>query len=424
MEKKAKEERVMERVYDWERLSEAWRKVKENAGSAGIDGMTVKDFEDRESELLSLIQGKLEAGNYRFKPAKRVLIPKPGSKKRRKLGIPVVMDRIVSQSIHQALEEIFDREMTPSNYGFRKGKSQQDAVQHVKELAKEGREWCASVDLQSFFDEIPHGLIFKLLRRKIRDERFITLIARALKAGVIEDRELKKSRKGCPQGSPVSPILSNIVLNELDQELERRGHKYCRWADDFVILTKSRRAAERVMKSITTFLQEELNLPVNEEKSQVSRLKKVTFLGFQITGKHIKISSKALERFKEKVRMLTVRNNPYSMHQVIKELNKFLRGWVEYFRIQELKESLVKLDRFIRRRLRAMQLKKWKKPKKFQRVMRQSGRTAKEAKETFVRMRSWGSSARTIVKKILCLDWFRKLGLVFLDDFRKDSLKR
>jgi RNA-directed DNA polymerase len=228
-----KVDRVMERVYDRRRLYQAWHTVRRHAGAAGIDQMTVADFAQREEELLDLIQAKLQAGTYRFKPARRVQIPKPGSTKKRNLGIPVVMDRIVSHSLHSVLEELFEPDFTTSNFGFRRGKSQHQAIGHVRQAVVEGYEWCAAIDLQGFFDEIPHGLILKLIRRKIRDERVVTLIARALKAGVRVDGIVEKTVKGCPQGSPVSPMLSNIVLNELDHELEGRGHRYGRWADDF-----------------------------------------------------------------------------------------------------------------------------------------------------------------------------------------------
>lgn len=217
---------VMERIYEPGRLYKAWQQVKKNAGAAGIDKMTVRDFDSRETELLGLIHEKLKTGTYRFKPARRVLIPKEGTSKMRKLGIPAVMDRIVSQSVNSVFAEIFDPDFTESNFGFRKGRSQHMAIRHVQAIVREGCEWCASIDLKSFFDEIPHSLILKLVRRKIVDEGLLTLIARALKAGVIVEGRFDKTEKGCPQGSPLSPMISNIVLNELDQELEHRGLKY------------------------------------------------------------------------------------------------------------------------------------------------------------------------------------------------------
>ena len=258
-------ERVMERVYDRGRLHRAWQAVERNDGAAGIDQMTVEVFAERAEEYLDLIHAKLQAGSYRFKPVRRVEIPKPGSTKKRKLGIPVVMDRIVSQSLHTVLMELYHGDFTGSNFGFLRGKSQHQAIEHMRQAVVEGYEWCASIDLQGFFDEIPHDLILRLIRRKIRDERVVTLIARALKAGVRVAGKIEKTTKGCPQGAPVSPSLSNIVLNELDQELGRRGHRYCRWADDFVILLRSERAARRVMASTILFLEATLGLPVNRD---------------------------------------------------------------------------------------------------------------------------------------------------------------
>lgn len=290
-----KAEKVLERVYDWGRLRMAWKQVEKNAGAAGIDRMTVEAFKEREGILVREIQEKLKAGIYRFQPGRRVQIEKEGTQKKRKLGIPTVMDRIVSQSVHLVLEGIFDSGFTSSNFGFRRGKSQQRAIKHVREAVVEGREWCVAIDLESFFDEIPHGLILRLIRRKIQDERFVTLIARALKAGVIVEGQYEETVKGCPQGSPMSPMLSNIVLNELDQELERRGHRYGRWADDFIILVKSERAGTRVMESITRYLEGGLGLPVNKEKSKVAPIKEVGFLGFQILRGKLRVSNQARE---------------------------------------------------------------------------------------------------------------------------------
>ena len=419
-----KQENVLERVYNPGRLRMAWQQVRKNAGAAGIDKMTVEAFEQREDELLKLIHEKLKAGSYRFKPARRVLIPKEGTSKKRKLGIPVVMDRVVSQSMNLVFEGIFGPDFTAANFGFRRGKSQHQAIRHVQGIVLEGYEWCASIDLKSFFDEIPHGLILKLLRRKIADEGLITLVARALKAGVIVEGKLEKTTKGCPQGSPVSPMLSNIVLNELDHELEKRGHRYCRWADDFLILVKSERAAKRVMGGIVKYLEGELNLPVNKEKSEVSEVKRAPFLGFQILRGKIRVSNKARLKFKDKIRGLTRRNNPLSMYQIIQDLNQYLQGWVGYFGIQEFKKLFGDLDGWIRSRLRSMQLKKWKNPHKFQRIMVASGFKLQEARRVWIRMNKWQSVHRRAVRFVLNLEWFRKQGLTFLNDFTKKSLEQ
>lgn len=418
-----KHEKILEKVYEPGRLHTAWQQIKKNAGAAGIDKMTVEEFEHREDELLQLIHEKLKAGIYRFKPARRVLIPKEGTARMRKLGIPIVMDRVVSQSINLVFEEIFDPDFTESNYGFRKGKSQHQAIRHVQGIVMEGFEWCASIDLKSFFDEIPHELILKLIRRKIADERLVTLIARALKAGIIANGKYKKTTKGCPQGSPLSPMLSNIVLNELDHELERRGLRYCRWADDFVILLKSERAAKRVVEGTIRYLEESLLLPVNNEKSKVARVKDITFLGFQILRGKIRVCNKARIKFKAKVRKLIRRNNPLSTYQVVQDLNKYLRGWVSYFRIQGFRYLFRNLDAWIRSRLRSMQLKKWKKPRKFQRIMIRSGFKPQEARRVWVKMNKWQSVNRKEVRFVLNLKWFRKQELIFLHDFTQKTLE-
>jgi RNA-directed DNA polymerase len=351
-----KHEKVLQRLYDPGRLRRAWQQVRENAAAAGIDRMparpgparpgparpgparpgparpgparpgparpgpagpgparpgTVEEFERRQKELLDLIHEKLKARSCRFKPARRVLIPKESTtSKMRKLAVRVVMDRIVRLSTAWVLEEIFDPDFTGSNFGFRRGRSQHRAIGHVRDRVREGYEWCASIDLESFFDEIPHDFILKLIRRKparpgIADERLVTLIARALKAGVIVEGKFEKTTKGCPQGSPLSPMLSNIVLNELDQELERRGDRYARWADDILILLKSERAAKRVIGGIVRYLEEDLGLAVNREKSEVAKVKDVPFAGFQILRGKIRVSDKARAKFKDKVRKLT-----------------------------------------------------------------------------------------------------------------------
>lgn len=386
-----KVEQQMAKVYESRRLYGAWQRVKSNAGAAGIDQMSVKDFAEREEELLTRIHDKLSSGNYRFQPAKRVLIPKPGTSKTRKLGIPVVMDRIVGVSMHTVLEGIFDSGFTESNFGYRRDKSQHQAIRHLQSHVTVGKEWAVVVDLKAFFDEIPHDQILKLICCKVADEVFITLVARVLKAGV---GEYEKTIKGCPQGSPLSPILSNIILNEMDHKLEDRTLSYCRWVDDFVIAVKSERAAHRVMEGTIRFLEEELRLRVNREKSQVAPIKDISFLGFQILRGKIRVSNQARTRFKTKVRELTRRNNPLSMYQVIHELNQYLRGWVGYFRIQEFRYLFRDLDAWIRSRLRSMQLKKWKNPKKFQRMMIKLGLDSRKALRTWVKMNRWQSVMR------------------------------
>ena len=416
-ESERKVQDVLVKVYDPGRLQRAWQQVRKNAGAAGIDQMTVAEFAQREDALLALIHDKLKSGSYRFQPARRVEIPKPGTSKKRKLGIPVVMDRIVGTSMHSVLEEIFDADFTASNFGFRAGRSQHQAIRQLQRLVQEGRDWAVAVDLQAFFDEIPHGLILQLMRRKVADEQFVTLLARLLKAGVVVAGVFEKTTRGCPQGSPLSPILSNLVLNELDHKLEERNLGYCRWADDFVIVVRSERAAQRVMKGTMAYLEQELGLLVNRDKSRVAPIKEITFLGFQILRGKIRVSTSAQRRFKARVRELTRRNNPLSMYQVIHELSEYLRGWVGYFGIQEFKYLFRDLDAWIRSRLRSMQLKKWKKPGKFQRIMIKAGFDPQKAHRVWLKMNRWQSVMRPPVRFVLNLDWFRARGLVFLHDF-------
>jgi group II intron reverse transcriptase/maturase len=333
------------------------------------------------------------------------------------IQVPVVMDRVVGQSINTVFAEIFDPTFTESNFGFREGHSQHQEIKHVQQIVLDGYQWCASIDLASFFDEISHERILKLIRRKIADERLVTLVASALKAGIKIDGQFHKTVKGCPQGSPLSPMLSNIVLKELDWELERRGHRYCRWADDFLILLKSERAARRVMEGITKYLETQLKLAVNREKSRVALVKDVAFVGFQILRDKIRVSDKARAKFKNKIRESTGRNNPFSMFQVIEDLNEYLRGWLVYYRIQEFRKPFSDWDGWIRSRLRSMQLKKWKKPRKFQRMMIRVGYKPYEARRVWVKMNKWQSTKRKEVRFVLNLKWFRQQGLIFLSNF-------
>jgi len=410
-------EQVIKKVYNPEQLQKAWQQVKKNAGAAGVDQMEVEDFLKRGAELGPMISRKLQEGSYRFKPARRVWIEKDGGSGKRPLGIPTVMDRIVGMSMHLTLEELFDPEFSESSFGFRRGKSQHMAIDHVQSSVSKGYQYCVSIDLKGFFDNIPHDLILKLIRRKIADERFVTLIARALKAGFIEDGEFHKTNKGCPQGSPLSPILSNIVLNELDKELENRGLRFCRWADDFVIMAKSPRASQRILSSVSKYLEEKLGLEVNKSKSRAGEIKEIAFLGFKFYRGKIGISQKSIAKFKNKVRLLTKRNNPLSMYQIILKLNVYLRGWVNYFKIQEFKMIFNVLDGWIRSRLRSMQLKKWKNPRKFQSMMIKAGFDIQRAKRTWIKMDRWQSTVRKEVKFTLNIQWFRDWELIFLKDF-------
>ncbi len=317
-EDQIKQERVMERICEPCRLHEAWQQVKQNAASTGIDKVTVEKFESRKPEFIEIISKKLRTGRYHFNPARRVLITKEETARLMKLEIPMVMDRVVSQSESLVFEEIFDPCFTEFNFGFRRGRSQSMAIQHVQEMVREGYKWCPFIKLESFFDEVPHELILKLIRGKIADEQLLTLTSRALKARVTVKGRAEKREKGCPQGAPLSPMLSNIVLNELDQELERLGVRYCRWADDIVILLKTEIAAGRVLKRVTSYLKEHLNLPVNEKKSGVKNIEYVTFLGFRILDGKIRVSEKDRRKFKSKMRELGCWEGPAIGHDTSK----------------------------------------------------------------------------------------------------------
>jgi RNA-directed DNA polymerase len=403
---------ILVEPFFWKR--EHWINVPEDWSRNLVQGRTYSTDNAIGARLWKQLQERLDQKGVSEQPAQIV------AEEKTRYGEEFLTRARLGQGSFRVFEEIFCSEFTRSNFGFLRGKSQHQAIGHVRGIVVEGYEWCASIDLKSFFDKIPHGLILKLIRRNVADERLITMIARALKAGVIVEGRFEKTIEGCPQGSPLSPMLSNIVLNELDQELERRGLRYARWADDFVILVKSERAAKRVMEGTIRYLEEELGLPVNTEKSQVAKVKDVPFVSFQVRAGKIRVSDKARTRFKIRVRQLTRRNNPLSMYQVTQNLNEYLRGWVAYFRIQESQQRLFRdLDAWTRSRLRSMQLKKWKKPRKFQRMMIRAGFQPQEARRTRVKMNRWQSVNRKEVRFVLDLRRFRKQGLFFPHDFTR-----
>jgi RNA-directed DNA polymerase len=364
-ESPANHEQLMEEVCGRENCLQALKRVKSNKGSPGIDGMTVDDLSAHLKEYWPAIREQLLSGAYKPQPVKRVEIPKPDGGVRQ-LGIPTVLDRMVQQAVMQVLQSRWDAEFSEHSHGFRPGRSAHQAVAKAQRYIAEGRRWVVDLDLEKFFDRVNHDKLMAAIARRVADKRMLKLIRAFLTAGVMENGLVGPVDEGTPQGGPLSPLLSNLMLDELDRELERRKHCFVRYADDCNIYVRSRRAGERVKRSITSFITRRLKLRVNEQKSAVARPVDRKFLGFSFTGAkepRRRIAPKALVRFKQRVRELTGRTRGISIERMTKELASYLRGWKGYFGFAETPSVFRNLDPWIRRRLRTMIWKQWKRGK-------------------------------------------------------------
>jgi RNA-directed DNA polymerase len=352
------EQHLLERILSTENMELAWKRVRANKGAPGVDRITIEQFPEQFRPLWADIRASLNAGTYQPKPVLRVEIPKPTGGTR-PLGIPTVLDRLIQQSIAQVLTPIFDPDFSSSSFGFRPGRSAHDAVRQLREYLRQGYRIAVDIDLAKFFDTVNHDLLMTMVGRKVRDKRVLALIGRYLRAGVEVNGRLEKTRTGVPQGGPLSPLLSNILLDTLDKELEKRGHKFVRYADDFVILVKSERAGERVMGSVRNYLTTRLKLTVNEDKSKVARSGDLSFLGFVFKGTKILWSDKAYKEFRRRVREYTGRSWFVTMEYRLNKLSTYIRGWMGYFGISEAYHDIPEIDGWIRRRVRLCYWKQW-----------------------------------------------------------------
>jgi RNA-directed DNA polymerase len=366
-ESPARTNRLMEEVCERENLKAALRQVKANKGSPGVDGMTVGGITDYLKQHWPAIREQLLNGTYEPKPVRRVEIPKPDGGGVRQLGIPSVLDRFIQQAVLQVLQRQWDRTFSDHSYGFRPGRSAHQAVAQAQQFIAEGHGWCVDLDLEKFFDRVNHDKLMGQIAKRVEDKRLLKLIRAFLNAGVMENGLVSPSVEGTPQGGPLSPLLSNLVLDELDRELECRGHRFVRYADDCNIYVRSERAGQRVMESITRFITQKLKLKVNEAKSAVAQPQERKFLGFSFTaGPEVKrvIAPKAVDRFKQRIREITRRAKGVSMETTMEELAPYMRGWRSYFGFCETPEVLIGLTRWVRLRLRAAMWRQWKTPRR------------------------------------------------------------
>jgi group II intron reverse transcriptase/maturase len=367
--------KLLMQVVRKETLEAAWKQVRANKGAPGADGMTVDDFPAWFHEHGEQVVSALVEGTYEPAPVRRVDIPKPNGGTRT-LGVPTVLDRVIQQAIATVLTPIFDPTFSESSHGFRPGRSAHGAVQQAKSYIADGYRWVVDIDLSKFFDRVNHDVLMERLARRIEDKALLRLIRRYLSAGMMQDGVVVDRREGTPQGGPLSPLLSNVLLDEWDKELERRGHRFVRYADDCNIYVRSRKAGERVLASCRKFLENRLRLKVNEGKSAVDRPWKRKFLGYSVTRYRkpkLRLAPDSVTRLKERVREMTRRGRGISLQQLIAELNPYLRGWLGYYRLIETPSVLEQLDKWLRRRLRCFLLKQWRTGSGRRRALRRLG---------------------------------------------------
>ena len=404
----------MGQILSRENMLQALKRVEKNKGSHGVDMMPVQNLRQHIVENWLTIKEEILKGTYQPQPVRRIEIPKPDGGVRL-LGIPTVTDRLIQQAIAQVLSRIYDPTFSNHSYGFRPNRSAHDAIREAKGFIKEGYRWVVDMDLEKFFDKVNHDRLMGTLAKRITDKPLLKLIRRYLQSGVMINGVVMDTNQGTPQGGPLSPLLSNIVLDEFDKELEKRGHKFVRYADDCNIYVKTKRAGERVMKSIRNFIEKKLRLKVNEKKSTVDRPWKCKFLGFSFTPNtesKVRIAKQSIKRMKAKIQEITARNKPFPMEVRIQKLNQYLIGWCGYFALADTKSIFERLDGWIRRRLRMCLWKNWKKPRTKVRNLIQLGVPKWKAYEWGNTRKSyWRVSKSPILHRTLGNSYWSSLGL-------------
>lgn len=416
---------LLEEILTKENLNKAYKKVYQNKGASGVDGITVYEIKEYIQNNGDEILNQIRNRKYKPQPVRRVQIPKENGKKRN-LGIPTVMDRIIQQAMIQVLSPIYEEQFSENSYGFRPGRSCEQAVIKAIEMINDGNEWIVDLDLEKFFDTVNQDRLITIIRRTIKDGDVVSLIMKYLKAGVMENGKIKATKVGTPQGGNLSPLLSNIMLNELDKEIEARGLNFVRYADDCIILVKSEKAANRVLNSITKYIEKKLGLKVNAEKSKVTRPTQTKYLGFSFWksagGKwKPKPHIKSYQKLKRKLKTLTNRSWSISLDERIKQINYLVRGWVNYFRVANMKQTLIDIDEYLRTRIRVIIWKQWKKTMRKYKALRQLGiehETAFACANT--RKGYYQICKTTYIKFAINVERLRKRGLIFLlDQYQK-----
>lgn len=414
---------LLEKVLSKENLNKAYKQVYKNKGTSGIDGVTVEELFSYIREHQEEILWKIRNRKYKAQPVRRVYIPKENGKMR-KLGIPNVIDRVIQQAIVQVLTPIYEEQFSNNSYGFRPNRCCEQAIIKALECFNDGYDWIVNIDLQSFFDEVNQDKLIGIIRRTVKDGNLVSLIRKFLQSGVMEKGVVQETKKGTPQGGNLSPLLSNIMLNELDKELEKRGLNFVRYADDCLIMVRSEKAANRVVESITTFITKKLGLKVNVEKSKISRPDNIKYLGF---GFYKKINQniwrpkphiKSVNKFKTKLRDILKRSRSISLDERLLKLKQMIYGWVNYFRIADMMKILKSIDKKIRRKIRVIIWKQWKKIRKRYTCLRKLGINHKEAYITANSRRGYYHVSGTIViQTAISNEKLRKRGLVSALDY-------
>lgn len=417
------EVRLWEQIFSRANLFRAMERVQKNRGAAGVDGMTVEELPEHLKANWESIRAKLEAGTYQPSPVRRVEIPKPNGGVRL-IGIPTVQDRLIQQAIHQILSREYEPRFSEYSYGFRPRRSAHGAVKTAQGHIEAGYRWVVDIDLAKFFDTVNHDRLMARMKADIVDKRVLRLVNEYLKAGVMVNGVVMETERGTPQGGPLSPLLSNIVLDELDRELEKRGHRFARYADDCNIYVKSQRSAERVMASVTRYIEKKLRLQVNEEKSAVELAVKRQFLGFSFYwragGVGIRIARHSLERIKRKVKKLTRRSQGRSWEEVRDKLQRSVNGWVNYYALADAKGHMKQLDEWTRRRMRQMAWKQWKTPRNRYKNLKARGVSEYWSKRAGGgSLGTWRMSKTPPVHQALSNAYWRRVGLVsFLEQYK------
>ena len=412
------EKTLIERMVERENMTKSYIRVKANKGAPGVDGMTVDELMPFLHSNWEEVKRELLEGKYKPKPVKRVRIPKSGGGTRN-LGVPTVLDRLIQQALLQVLSPIFDPAFSENSYGFRKGRSAHQAILQAKKYQAEGKGWVVDLDIEKFFDHVNHDILMARVGKRMKDPMVRKLVRSYLNAGIMDEGLVSPTNLGTPQGGPLSPLLSNILLDDLDKELERRNHDFCRYADDCNIYVNSQKAGERVLESISSFLARKLKLKVNREKSNVGRPSKRVFLGCSFTGgqnSKIRVPKETVKKLRKKLKAVFSKGRGRNLKAFITEdLNPILRGWINYFRLAETKEFTKDLDMWVRRRLRLILWKQWKRNWTRRKRLIEAGLAEERAgRSAFNRRGSWWNSGASHMNDAFRKNYFRALDLVFM----------